>query len=207
MKGPLACLGLLMAIWSCSPSADRGGAKQESDRAYQSSAIDSKEASSPFNYDKFEISRGRLGEIEIGMTISEAEEKFVGLQKETGQATNFGYGGGSPAYLYIDQDNMAFGLIPSLNTDTILFIIAASDKFRTTNGLNPHSRVRDISKIYPRIKVNQDLMNGWEYISDETNNWDFVFRTKEETVGVYPELEVPSDLVNLDIIADWIRLK
>jgi hypothetical protein len=160
-----------------------------------------------FDYKEFEIRNGELGEIKVGMTISEAEQKFEGLRKEVGQATSFGYGGGSPAYLYYDQNNVVFGLIPTLNTDTILFIIAASPNLTTTNELNPNSTVKLISEKYSKIKVNQDLMNGWEYISDTTNNWNFVFMTEEKTVGNYPELEVPSDLKNMDIKVDWITIK
>jgi len=160
-----------------------------------------------FDYQEFVIKNGQLGEIKVGMTITEAEQKFKGLRKEVGQATSFGYGGGSPAYLYYDQDNVVFGLIPILNTYTVLLIIVASPNLSTTNGLNPNSTVKLISEKYPKVKVNQDLMNGWEYISDTTNNWDFVFMTEETTVGDYPELEVPSDLKNLDIKADWITIK
>jgi len=88
-----------------------------------------------------------------------------------------------------------------------LFIIAASPKLNTTNGLTTNSTVNEISIKYPNIKVNQDLMNGWEYISDTVNNWGFVFMTEDKTVGEYPELEVPSDLKNLDIKPDWITIK
>ena len=168
---------------------------------------DNKMDVSGFDYDKFKIKKGQLGAIKVGMTISEAELKFGGLRKEVGYATSFGYGGGSPAYLYYDQDKVVFGLIPSLDTDTILIIIAASPRLTTTNGLNPNSTVKEISKHYPDIKVNQDLMNGWESIYDTTNNWNFVFMTEEKTVGEYPELEVPSELKNMEIKADWISIK
>lgn len=141
------------------------------------------------------------------MTISEAEQKFSGLRKETDQATNFGYGGGSPAYLYYEGNTIAFGLIPTLNTDTILFIIAVSKKLTTTNGLSPNSTVKEISEKYPDIYVRQDLMNGWEHISDTTNSWDFVFMTEEKAVGDYPELEIPSKLENMEIKSDWITIK
>jgi len=197
-----------MALWSSNqPANNKSQEEQQPIQSKSQSTHLVQSEDSTFDYDEYEIKKGQLGEIKIGMTISEAEQKFKGLRKEVGQATDFGYGGGSPAYLYYDQENIAFVLIPTLNTDTILIIIAASPKLKTTNGLSPNSTVMEISKKYPGIKVNQDLMNGWEYISDTTNNWNFVFMTDETTVGDYPELEVPSDLKNLDIKADWITIR
>ncbi|HAW78736.1 MAG TPA: hypothetical protein DCX27_02865 [Balneola sp.] len=199
---------LLMALWSSNqPANNKSQEEQQPIQSKSQSTHLVQSEDSTFDYNEYEIKKGQLGEIKIGMTISEAEQKFKGLRKEVGQATDFGYGGGSPAYLYYDQENIAFVLIPTLNTDTILIIIAASPKLKTTSGLSPNSTVMEISKKYPGIKVNQDLMNGWEYISDTTNNWNFVFMTDETTVGDYPELEVPSDLKNLDIKADWITIR
>ncbi len=203
----LTYLILLTVTWSCSQSADK---KEKVEQPVQTKSESTDNESSEkldFDYQKFEIKKGQLGEIKVGMTISEAEQRFEGLRKEVGQATSYGFGGGSPAYLYYDKDDLAFGLIPTLGTDTLLIIIAASPRLKTTNGLNPNSTVRNISDKYPNVKVNQDLMNGWEYISDTTNNWGFVFMTEEKTVGDYPELEVPSDLKNLDIKADWVTIK
>lgn len=88
-----------------------------------------------------------------------------------------------------------------------MFIIAASPRLTTTNGLNPNSTVKKISDTYPSVKVNQDLMNGWESISDTIYNWEFVFITDDKTVGDYPELEIPSELRNMEIKADWMIIK
>jgi len=203
MKRQLIYILLLTVFWSCNQPAKKEQTKQTKP---EWTTVEVSEAPI-FNYQDFKIKKGELGEIKIGMTVSEAEKNFNGLRKETGQATSFGYGGGSPAYLYYKKGKIAFGLIPALNTDTVLFIIAASPKLNTTNGLTTNSTVNEISIKYPNIKVNQDLMNGWEYISDTVNNWGFVFMTEDKTVGEYPELEVPSDLKNLDIKPDWITIK
>jgi len=162
---------------------------------------------STVDYHKFKIQKGQLGEVKLGMTISEAEKKLSGLRKEIGEATNFGYGGGSPAYLYYDKEELILGLIPKLDTDIVFLIVAVSPKLNTTNGLTPASTVEDISNKYPRIKVNQNLMNSWEEIWDTNNNWEFVFMTEDKTVGEYPELELPSELKNMDIKTDWITIK
>ncbi|WP_298538047.1 hypothetical protein [uncultured Algibacter sp.] len=203
----LKYLLILTVFWSCNQTIGKKERTGQPTQTQSESTKDKLSNVSPFDYQEFKIKKGQLGEIKIGMTISEAELKFNGLKKEVGQATSFGYGGGSPAYLYYDKENVAFVLLPALNTDAILFIIASSPKLIATNGLNPNSTAKNISEKYPNIKVNQDLMNGWEYISDTTNNWDFVFMTDEKTVGEYPELEVPSGLKNIEIKADWIVIK
>jgi hypothetical protein len=160
-----------------------------------------------FNFDDFEIMKSQLGEIKIGMTIQEAETKFSGLSKKTDVATSFGFGGGSPAYLYYNHDEVIFGLIPKLDTDTLLFIIAAHKGLKTANRLGPGSSVNDIMAKHPRFLVFQDLMNGWEVIPDDENGWEFVFMTTEENqIGEYPELEAPSKPVRLTKSVDWVTI-
>ena len=161
-----------------------------------------------FDFDKFKIQKGQLGEIKIGMTISEAEMQFSGLTKNTDEATNFGFGGGSPAYLYYSGNELLFGLIPKLETDTLLFIIAAHKNLQTTNGLNPNSTVEELLRKYPDLTVQQDLMNSWEFFQDLKNGWDFIFMTDEQTeIGEYPELEVPSKPKRLTTKTDWITIR
>jgi len=160
------------------------------------------------DFDKFIISKGQLGSIKIGMKIQEAERQFSGLTKKVDEATNFGFGGGSLAYLYYSGDELIFGLLPKLETDTLLFIIAAHKKLQTTNGLNPNSTVEELLKKYTDLKVQQDLMNSWEFFQDQTNNWNFIFMTDEKTeIGEYPELEVPSKPKRLTTKTDWITIR
>lgn len=166
------------------------------------------EQSVDLDFDKFKIQKGQLGEIKIGMTITEAEMQFTGLTKKTDEAINFGFGGGSPPYLYYQGDELIFVLIPKLETDTLLFIIAAHKKLQTTNGLNPNSTVNELIQKYPDLTVQQDLMNSWEFFQDQTNNWDFIFITDEKTeIGEYPELEVPSKPIRLTTKTDWIIIR
>lgn len=161
-----------------------------------------------FDFSAFTISKGGIGPIRIGMSIAQAEEQLGGLTKEVSEATVFGYGGGSPAYTYSLANHPLLVLIPKLDTDTILLIIAAHKDLTTTNGLNPNSTVADLLETYPNLTVNQDLMNGWEYASDTANHWEFVFTTEEkEQVGEYRELEVPSEPKRLKIQTNWITIK
>jgi hypothetical protein len=208
MKHNLIYIGILFLMLSCN-SKKQKIETNENIVEVNPTETDSKTELDvvPFDHSKYLIQKGRLGNMQIGMTISEAEEQFNGLRKEVNEAVNFGYGGGSPAYLYYKEDKVIFGLIPTLNTDTIFLIIAASPKLTTSNGLNPNSTVEEILNKYPNIKVNQNLMNSWEEIWDTTNNWEFVFMTEDKTVGEYPELEVPSKLININIKTDWITIK
>jgi len=167
-----------------------------------------KKSEQSVDFDKFKILKGQLGEIKIGMTISKAEKQFTGLTKKTEEATNFGFDGGSPAYLYYSGDELLFGLIPKLETDTLLFIIAIHKNLQTTNGLNPNSTVQDLLKKYPDLTVNQDLMNGNELFQDKANDWDFVFKTDEHTeIGDYHEMEVSSRPRRLTTKTDWIVIR
>lgn len=161
-----------------------------------------------FDFDKLKILKGQLGEIKIGMTITEAETKFFGLTKKTDEAINFGFGGGSPAYLYYSEDELLFGLIPKLQTDTLLTIIAIHKKLQTINGLNPNSTVNELIQKYPNLTVQQDLMNSWEFFQDRTNKWDFIFITDEKTeIGEYPKLEVSSKPKRLTTKTEWITIR
>jgi hypothetical protein len=161
-----------------------------------------------FDFDKFKISKAQLGNIKIGMTTEEAERQCSGLTRKVDVATNFGFGGGSRTYLYYSGDELIFGLIPKLETDTLLFIIAAHKNLQTTNGLNPNSTVEELLREYPELTVNQDLMNGGEFFQDQKNDWDFVFKTTEKTeIGEYPGLEVPSKPKRLTTKTDWIIIR
>lgn len=161
-----------------------------------------------FDYESFKIMKQQLGEIKIGMTIREAEMHFSGLVKKVDEAVDFGFGGGSPAYLYYADNELLFGLIPKLDTDTLLIIIAPNKNLRTVNGLNPNSTVNELIKKYPDLTVQQDLMNDGEFFQDTVNHWDFVFKTDEKTaIGDYPELEVPSKPKRLSKKTDWIAIR
>ena len=161
-----------------------------------------------FDFNEFEIQKGRLGKIKLGMTIPEAEKYLSGLSKQRSEAVFFGFGGGSPAYLYYWKDEIILGLIPRLDTDTLLFIVAAHEKLRTANGLSSKSTVRELMQKYADLTVRQDLMNQWEYFRDEENSWDFIFMTAEKTmVGEYRDIGKPSKPKKLHTKTDWITIR
>jgi hypothetical protein len=195
-------IGLL--LFGCNSTTKTENNKNKSDLTTEKDT----EQTIQFDFDKFKILKGQLGTIKIGMTIAEAEMQFSGMTKKTDEATTFGLCGGSPVYLYYSGNELIFGLIPKLDTDTLLFVIAANKKLQTTNGLNPNATVSELIQKYPDLTVQQDLTNSWEFYEDETNGWDFIFMTDEKTqIGEYTELEVPSKPKRLTTKTDWITIK
>lgn len=191
-------------IYSCNISTEN--TKNET-----KTELETEKPATEFQFSDFTIMKGQLGVIKVGMTIQEAENQFNGLIKKEDEAVNFGFGGGSPAYLYYLGDDILFGLIPRLGTDTVLLIIAAHRELQTTNSLNPNSTVKELIEQYPDMKVSRDLMNDWEYFHDTINDWQFIFMTDEKTkIGEYPEPsfdnEIPSKPKRLTTKTDWITI-
>jgi len=192
-------------IYSCNTSTDKTSISIKED-------LEIKKPTTEFQFSDFTIMKGQLGPIKVGMTIEETENQFNGLIKKEDEAVNFGFGGGSPAYLYYLRDDILFGLIPRLGTDTVLFIIAAHRELQTTNSLNPNSTVKELIEQYPGMKVSRDLMNDWEYFRDTINDWQFIFMTDAKTkIGEYPEPsfdnEIPSKPIRLTTKTDWITIQ
>lgn len=201
---------MLLILVSCSEKRKSDAAENSKNDFTQSkmTSLKNPNQSTDFEFDKFVIAKGRLGSIKIGMTIQEAEMQFSGLEKKIDEATNFGFCGGSPAYLYSLGDEQVFGLIPKLDTDTLLIILAFSEKLCTSNGLNPKSNVSDLLQQYPKLTVKQDLMNGWEFFEDKKNNWGFIFITDEKNqIGVYPKIGATSKPKLVSTKADWITIE
>jgi len=148
-----------------------------------------------------------LGEIKIGMTIKDVEKKLTGLNKKEVPVYQFGFDGEEPVPSYYFRDTLVLALIPKYNSDTLRFIIAAHKNFRTANGLSTKSSVKDLVEKYPDLKVNMNMMNGWEYISDDENNYDFAFVSDEKNeIGEYPRAGEPSKPKRLTRVSDWIMI-
>jgi hypothetical protein len=161
-----------------------------------------------FDYSNFKIGNGELGPIKIGMTIKEAEMHLKGLSREDAQASDFGYGGGSPAYIYYFDNKQILALLPALGTDTVLVIVAIDENLKTKNGLSPVMSSKDLLLTYPDLMVMQDIMNEWEFFEDSKNKWTFVFMTDENSqVGEYPVLEEPSVPKRLMTKSNWLTIR
>ena len=200
----LQTLLLILLLSGCTPATNNNSNKTKS--APETNSADS--LASKFQFSDYKIMKGQLGPIKIGMTLSEAEKHFEGLTKKENEATCFGFGGGGSAFEYYLGDEMVFSLIPTRDTDTLLLIIAVHNNLSTANGLHPKASVSELLEKYPDLMVNQDLMNGWEFFKDTTNNWDFVFKTDEATeIGEYPEIEIPSKPKRMTFQSDCIVIR
>jgi hypothetical protein len=181
--------------------------KKENNDTESSSTIEERDRNS-FEFEEFKILQGQLGNIKLGMTIDEAEQQFSGLTKEEDEAMVFGFDGGGPVYLYYQGNDLVFGLIPGLLTDTIIAIIALHEKLITLNGLNPESTVSELIQKYPDLVIEQDGMNNWEFYHDVKHNWYFIFMTNEKTqIGEYPVSGDSSTPKRLTTKADWITIQ
>ena len=161
-----------------------------------------------FDFEAYKISKGKIGEIEVGMNINDAEKKLNGLNKKEAEAYDFGFDGGGKAYIYLLENEPVLALVPKMDSEEILAIIALSKNLKTVNGLNPKSTVTEIQEKYPNIEINQDLMMSWEFMSDEKNEWEFVFMTDEnERIGKYKVIETPTKPIRTETKMDWITIK
>jgi hypothetical protein len=164
-------------------------------------------SSSNFNFPEFQIAKGQLGKIKIGMTIDEAEKHFIGLTKQTTTVAEFGFDDESPAYSYYLGKEPVFAFLPKYGTDTVLFIVAVHKDLRTTNGLTPKSTVKELLIVYPDLTVGENLMSGGEFFDDKRNNWSFIFMTDPGAeVGEYPVVGDPSKPKQLNIKTDRILI-
>lgn len=167
-----------------------------------------KEKTKKFDFEKFEISKGQIGEIKVGINIKDAEKNLTELTKKEAEANDFGFDGGGKAYIYSLENEPILALVPKRDSEEILVIIAISKNLKTNNGLNPKSKVTEIQGKYPNIEINQDLMMSWEFMSEEKNNWEFVFMTEDNNrIGEYKEIEVPTKPKRTEAKMNWITIK
>lgn len=204
MKIKLTLLSLFILQLSCKNDTE----KQVKTWNNQIQKVESKrKKNKDFDFKKFEISKGKIGEIKIGMNIKDAETKLNELIKKEVEAYDFGFDGGGKAYIYSFKNEPVLGLIPKRDSEEILVIIALSKNLKTNNGLNPKSKVIEIQERYPNIEINQNLMMGWEFMSDKKNNWEFVFITEDNnSIGEYKEIEVPTIPKRTETKMDWITI-
>lgn len=205
MRLKLALLILITLQFSCKNNTEKQ--METSDNRIQKIEFKKKETK-PFNFKKFEISKGQIGEIKVGMNIHDAEKTLNELTKKEVEAHDFGFDGGGKAYIYSLKNEPILGLVPKRDSEEIVVIIALSKNLKTNNGLNPKSKVSEIQEKYPTIDINQDLMMSWEFMFDKKNNWDFVFMTDENNrIGEYTELEVPTKPKRKETKMNWITIK
>ena len=171
-------------------------------------SVEDEHDSAAFDFSRFKIGEGRVGNISVGQTLNQAESELVGLKREEIESYEVGFDGGGTVYLYSYNNKPVLALVPSHESDTLIAIVAIHRELKTINGLHPQMKVKELVSKYPDMHFYQDLLNSGEYSDDLENRWNFVFNTKEENeIGVYPELEVGSKAHNLKPEMAWITIK
>lgn len=199
----------LLAISCSEPLADNDKPVGSSEPFNQSGSLEkSEQAAAGLDFSRFEIGRGRVGNIFVGQRLSQAESELVGLKREEIESYGVGFNGGGEVYLYSYNNEPVLALVPSYETDTLIAIVAIHKELKTKGDLHPKMAVKELVTKYPDMLFYQDLLNGGEFSDDLENEWNFVFDTKEENeIGIYPELEVGSKAHNLEPEMAWITVK
>jgi len=205
MKIKISLLILIILQFSCKDNTEKQA--ETWNKRVQEVKSEVKKSNN-FDFEKLEISKGQVGEIKVGMNLNDAEKFLKQLTKKEVEAYDFGFDGGGKAYLYSLGNEFIIGLVPQIDSEKIIAIIALSKNLKTINGLNPKSAVAEIQAKYPNIKIKQNLMMEWESIKDDKNNWEFVFMTNENNqIGEYNDVEAPVKPKRTEIKADWITIK
>ncbi|CAM4115036.1 MULTISPECIES: hypothetical protein [Flavobacterium] len=204
MKKNLFLFAFVILLFSCKKTEIR---PIETTKKLKEKGLPKRESSQSFDYSKFTISKGKMGTLKIGMTCHEADKLLSDLTKKETDPFNFGFDGGGKAYIYYFEEEPILSLIPEFETDTIIAIIALTKEITTKNGLHPNASVSEILQKIPKLKVNYNPMMDWEYMTDENNNWDFIFATDpNHQIGNYTAIEEPTKPIRLEIKCDWITI-
>ena len=65
----------------------------------------------------------------------------------------------------------------------------------------------EIQSKYPNIEIHLDEMMDWEGMSDEKNNWGFIFMTEENNrIGKYKDIYMPTVPIRTETKMNWILI-
>lgn len=160
------------------------------------------------NYQNWVIQKKSLGPISIGMDIKVADAILSSFNKQNALAEDFGFSGGSPAYIYSINNEQILAILQTLNTKKVYAIIALSEHLKTESEISPKISVEELLKFYPKMKFFLDPMNDWEYSEDLVNQWDFIFITNSKNrIGIYPNPEQSSLPRRIAIKSTWITIR
>jgi hypothetical protein len=163
-------------------------------------------------YDTFEISKGALGKIKIGQSISDAELYLKEFKMKKDSAWLFGYGGGGPIHLFYDTEKPILGLIPKRDTDTIHAIIVISEKFTNNKELSTALTFDELKQIFPSTEIKLNEKHNWEQCLIEEYNMLIVFATNDDTrIAEYDfdenYIQKINKLKNVSQKIDWIVIE
>jgi hypothetical protein len=193
----LTSLLFLLTLFGCSER------NQLSERA---EAIGTTETDT-LNFEEFTISKGQIGEIKIGMKLSELATALSTFNSKEIDAYDFGFDGGGKAIVYSYKNEAVFALVPAYQTDSIISIIGLHKNLVFKSGIQVGMSVDQVLRHYPNAEVELNLMTDWEEIADAKNAYILVFKTDEKSrIGKYPEIGEPSKPFNLKPKMEWVTI-
>jgi hypothetical protein len=162
---------------------------------------------SKLNYKNFIVTKGKIGEIKLGMKISSIQNTLSKFSMKELEAYDFGFDGGGKAMMYVYNEEPIFALVPAYETDSIIAIIGLHKNLIFDSEVHVGMTVKEILKYYPNSKVELNLMTGWEEIYDEKNDFVLVFKTDENNqIGKYEVIDESSKPINLKPTLTWITI-
>lgn len=178
--------------------------EEEPTETIETTVIPSEEG---FRFEDFQIRKGGLGRINVGMSLEESEKYLRGLTRKRCDPFDFGFDGGGDAYIYYWKDQPVLALIPEMDTNILLAIAAIHKELKTDSGLHPNATIKEIQRHYGNLPLYQNLMMSWEFMYDEKANWDFVFmKDTEHQVGNYETPDAPGKVIDFNAKTDWITI-
>ena len=94
MKQKIYMLFVIFTLYSCNNKSEKKSTEID-DQILKD--VNSEIQNEQFDFSKFQILKGQLGEIKIGMTIKEADKFLKKLNKQEAEAFDFGFDGGGKA--------------------------------------------------------------------------------------------------------------
>lgn len=163
-------------------------------------------------YDTFEISKGALGKIKIGQSISDAQLYLHDFKIKKDSAWLFGYGGGGQIHLYYDNDEPVLGLVPKSGTDTIHAIIVISEKFTNNKELSTALTFDELRQLFPTTEIELNEKYNWEQCLLKELNMFIIFATEKDTrIAEYEydedKTQKVNKLKNINKKIDWIAIE
>lgn len=159
------------------------------------------------NFNEYVVSKGKLGSIELSMTISECNKALTPFTRVVRDAYDFGFDGGGISYVYSYEDQPVFALIPAYETDSIIAIAVLSDRIPFENKSYVGISVKELLEQNPKQQVYINLMMNWEELLLEKEQLVYIFNTSETNrIGKYAEIGEPGEAIFLSPKTDWVLL-
>lgn len=156
-------------------------------------------------WQNWQIQKGALGPLKLGSRISDYKKFLNGLDSLPVDAYLYKYGGGGVAYEYSYNKNQLFVLMPAIDTDSIIAIMALHPDFKTRYGTYPGNTAAQIFNRHKKLPVILDLLSGGEAMIDKVNRMNYIFDTPDDTpIAEYPNIDNPGVLKRSNVRCNWI---